>query len=268
MRKFNGDTMREQTGTREIPDRSTLANVSGAIIVCFILFGTWGTQAFAQGSAGRWELFAEGGGSFWNSQSSQEVNNDFGLCPSGNCLYARTNKLKSTGRFFGGVRFWMNAREAFEASYAYAPGDLTVAVQCGTAFCDGALPTCPFGSSPYCLVTSYPSTTNANFFSLNYVRRFRPDARIRPFVTAGPGLVHFFRVASNAIYEPHPFTFNFGVGIDVGLTQHWSFRAEDREWLLESPRECSHVNCRLSPASGPSGLGLNQAPTVGLVYRF
>lgn len=170
----------------------------------------------------------------------------FGNPPSTQTLLFTTH-IGSSGRLLSGFRFWMNSHEALEASYSYAPTDLTVNRHCEHVNCG---------------VAWFSSIARSHFFSMNYVHEFRVRNRTRPFLTAGLGLVYFQRIATNGVFEPDPLTVNIGGGVDVRITQHWFLRAEYRDWLLEGPRQCDFDVC------GATGLTHNQVPSLGLAFRF
>lgn len=145
---------------------------------------------------------------------------------------------------FLGFRFWMNAHEAFEASYSYAPTDITVSQRCEQVDCG----------------TSWTNTAaRSHFFSVNYVHAFRVRSRLSPFLTAGLDLLGINCLGPNPCFEPDPFTVNVGGGVDVRMTQRWFLRAEYRDWLFEAPRQIDF---------DPTGLAHNQVPSLGLVFRF
>lgn len=200
--------------------------------------------AWARRPHHRWELFAEGGGSFWNDQHLRGTT--VTGVPPRSVPTRMTTHIGGSGRLFAGFRFWMNRREAIEVSYSYATADITATETCEEVSCS-----VPFVSSP--------SVGRLNTFSVNYVRALRTRGRVRPFLTAGVGATYFYQAAANHIHEPDPFTFNLGGGLDVRLARHWLLRAEYRDWLLESPRETGF---------GATGLAHNQVPSLGLVYRF
>ncbi|MGH9732149.1 MAG: hypothetical protein ACRD4A_10640, partial [Candidatus Acidiferrales bacterium] len=104
--------------------------------------------AHAQEADKRFELFAEAGASFSNKHTQ-----DFFIFP-GNIAQpaSNTSSLLTTGRFFGGIRFWFDRHEALEASYSYSPSDLVFRDTC----------------TPNCIDSSTTGTVRANFFAVNY----------------------------------------------------------------------------------------------------
>ena len=146
-----------------------------------------------------------------------------------------------------GFRFWFNNHEALEASYSYAPSNIIATSACESVNCGTVV---------------IPSNARASFFSANYVHSFRVRSRVRPFLTAGMGLIDINCVGQNPCFEADPFTFNLGGGVDVHIARHWFVRAEYRDWLFEGIRESDFFEF------GATGLNHNQVPSLGLVFRF
>src|SRR5579872_5219088 len=190
---------------------------SAAIILAALLFAG---PILAQHPEQRWEIFAEGGASIWNNQYMDE-SILFGSPPAPQTLLITTH-VGSSGRLFLGVRFWMNSHEALETSYSYSPTGITVDRHCEHVNCG---------------VVSSSSIARSHFFSVNYVHAFRVHKHVRPFLTAGLGLVYFQAVGvtgpgpitttvpggvdlfMNGVFEPDPLTLNVGGGADVQLTK-------------------------------------------------
>lgn len=193
----------------------------------------------AQSLPQKWEIFTEGGASISNDHFLDSVS------ASGTVL--NTTHVPTSGRLFTGFRFWFNNHEALEASYSYTPSNIVETSFCENVNCGGS---------------TTISKARANFFSANYVRSFRVRSRVRPFLTAGIGLRYIHRAAMNGVYQPDPFTVNLGGGVDVRLNNHWLFRVEYRDWLFEGPRQSDFFS------GGATGLTHNQAPSLGLAFRF
>lgn len=197
-----------------------------------------------------WEIFAQGGGSFWNDQFQDTVI-EFGNPPTNQTVQLKTH-VASSGRLFAGFRFHLNRRESIEGSYSYALADIVGSQRCEHVNCG---------------IGYFPSAVRSHYFAVNYVRALRLTGPVRPFLTAGLGLVYFHAVpfqttlgtGENGVFEPDPFTVNIGGGIDVPLTEHWLLRVEYRDWLLQAPRQNDF---------DATGLAHNQVPSIGLVYRF
>src|SRR5690348_3372609 len=222
--------------------------MKSAVLAVFVI--AFALPVLAQQPAERWEIFAEGGGSFWNDQYQDTVV-ALGNPPTNETVRLTTH-VTSSGRLFAGVRFHVSPHEWIEGSYSYALADIIGSqrceqVNCGTGF--------------------FPSAVRSHFFAVNYVRALRVSGPMRPFLTAGLGLVYFHAVpfstilgtGENGVYEPDPFTVNIGAGIDVPLAEHWLLRVEYRDWLLQGPRQNDF---------DATGLAHNQVPSIGIVYRF
>jgi opacity protein-like surface antigen len=202
------------------------------------------SSAASQSLASRWELFAEGGASTWNDHFVDSVVL-FGNPPTNETLL-HTTHIGSSGRLFAGFRFWMNSHEALEASYSYAPIELTESQHCEQVNCGSAWS---------------PSIARAHFFSANYAHAFRVRSRVRPFLTAGIGVMYIHHVAFNGVFQADPLTVNLGGGVDLRIKEHWFLRAEYRGWLFEAPRQGDS-------STAATGLERNQVPSLGLVFRF
>lgn len=204
----------------------------------------WASTAPAQAPPQRWEIFAEGGASTWNDHFVDSVILS-GNPPTSETLL-HTTHIGSSGRLFAGFRFWMNPHESLEASYSYTPIELTESQHCEQVNCGSAWS---------------PSIARAHFFSANYVHAFRYRSRLRPFLTAGIGLMYLHHVAFNGVFQRDPLTVNLGGGADIRIKEHWFLRAEYRGWLFEAPRQTDF-------STSATGLERNQVPSVGLVFRF
>lgn len=198
------------------------------------------SPAVAQKHRHRWEVFAEGGASLSNESETQAL----GLAgnPPQLLVTTTTASLRTTGRLFAGVRFWLNGREALEASYSYSPSDPEFTTMCNVV----------------CGTSSYVRSERTSFFAGNYVRVLPSIARLQPFVTAGLGVVVFHDLF-NAPHSSSPFAANFGGGFDFRVSRHWAIRAEYRDWVFQFPQ------VGYEP---PGGFTHNSVPTAGLVFRF
>ncbi len=225
-------------GWRLRPNLFRLAAVAWGLFLCT-------TSTLAQRPAQRWELFAEGGASVWNDHFL-DSSIQFGSPPVSQTVLLTTH-VASSGRLFAGFLFWMNPHEAIEASYSYAPADITESQRCEHVNCGSAW---------------FPTIAHAHFFAVNYVHEFRVKSRVRPFLTAGLGIIDVHRVAMNGVLESDPFTINIGGGIEFRASAHWFIRAEYRDWVLEGPRENDFYQY------AATGLTHNQVPSIGVAYRF
>lgn len=198
---------------------------------------------------GRFELFAEVGGSFYDDKSASVEIPVFDI-PSGSVVLfpaRRTSSLISTGRFFAGMRYYFTQNQAFEASYSYSPSD----------FSETDLVMGPLGTSEFALVAQI----RASFASFNYVRYVRSEGRWRPFLTGGLGFVHF-----DGLPSATKFSGNFGGGTDIALNRNIALRAEYRLFLMPRPKLPP-----LNVLGGPGSLGgilQNHVPSFGIVLRF
>ncbi|MGH9774052.1 MAG: outer membrane protein [Candidatus Acidiferrales bacterium] len=199
------------------------------------------SAALAQDTPPKFELFAEGGSSTVNNKSNvQDV--IVSVNPTVVLASTVTSHLSPTGRLFVGARFFFRPSEAVEFSYSYAPTDFTITV---------VEPTFPTPT----VMRGRPASVDEHMFSLNYVRAFRTNARLRPFFTFGVGGVYWKLISFNS----PGFAGNFGGGLDYSLSSHWSVRTEYRDFLLEYPQ---------GSAGGPTGLSHNQMAAAGFVFRF
>src|SRR5262249_19657320 len=126
-------------------------------------------------------------------------------------------------------------------------------------------------------------STQATFAANSYAVRYDvlwhfsdTEARIRPFVAAGPGVKVFRGTGTEAIYQPLS---NFalltrdqdltplvsvGAGIKVALTSHAQLRMEVHDYLTPFPNKV------IAPAQGAKVDGWLQdiVPMVGLAFTF
>jgi opacity protein-like surface antigen len=209
----------------------------------------------AQGShSARWEFFVAGGASTITDKRSSltqfvGINNQFAFITSD----FKTH-VHPAGRLLTGIRYWFNPRDGFEASYSYAPSNISGTIVNTLTFVPSMITTTA--------IQLFDASVRAHYYSFNYVRRFRPRSRWRPHLTAGIGGIHWepsFGPLFLHKFE-NSFTGNFGVGMDWTLSSHWALQAEYRDFLIEHPRASSE--------GAPTGLSHAQSPTVGLVFRF
>lgn len=201
-------------------------------VACLLLFVS---SARAQDDTHKLELFVQGGPSFYTSGSEALVV-AFPLFPS----ITRQNSLGTTARLFTGARFYLNSKEALEASYSYSPNRLQNTFEVGP---------------PFSLVVFDSISMRVHQGQFNYVR-YLPwgrRGRLEPFVTGGPGFV-VYTIGSN---NDTKFAGNFGGGVDVRLRPRWRLRAEFRDVLAERPR-----------AALVPGTTHNLVPSVGVAFKF
>jgi hypothetical protein len=205
--------------------------------------------ARAQNRPPRFEIFAEGGGSFLNgghgllpTTACPTVCTPSGCppCPSG----AVTSSFSKTGRLFAGARLRFTRHDALEASYAYSPNRFSVQQMTVSV------------GSPY---------NRVDLISFNYVHYLWAKTPIQPFVTAGLGANRFSGplVVVGAPSGTWPFnsdngyqfTWNYGGGADVVLQRHFALRLELRDYVTGQP-------------SFITGISHNIVPSAGIVFRF
>lgn len=208
--------------------------------ICMLLFGVVFVCASAQAQQPmpHYEAFVEGGIT-WNNAAFSDTVIVFGNPPLNQTLASR-DTTDTRGRLFVGFRYWFNGGNAVEASYAYVPTTIFEKDACEVVNCGVGLT---------------ETRTHLHYFSLNYVKSFRAEKRLRPYFTSGVGWVYTHGFA----IREEPITGIFGAGIDVGLSSHWAFRAEYRDIMADAPR---------SSDFRPSGLVHNSSPSIGLAYRF
>ena len=197
------------------------------------------------------EFYAGGGASTINDATSESfiiVGVD-GVAVANDTIL--TTHVHPGARFLGGFRYFLTPRDAFEASYSYAPTNITITLT------DTLITSTGTSTS----VILLPTSVRSHLYSFNYVRRFRPTAKWQPYLTAGVGGVHW-QAVQNAAFVPgfgDGFTGNFGGGINWKFSEHWSVQAEYRDYLMSHPR---------FERLAPGGMSHDQAPTVGLTFRF
>jgi opacity protein-like surface antigen len=200
------------------------------------------TSAVAQDKPRRFEIFLQGGGSFFNEKKGPGVASV--LDPVSNTVQfvptTEVSSLRQTGRLFVGIRYFFTPSDAMEGSFSYSPSDLF------QRRLQPVLPLPDFTSQMQVL----------DIYSYNYVRYLRKKGRIRPFVTGGVGLAYFL----NASATGHRVAWNFGGGADVHLSPRIAVRMEYRDFIMDIPE--------INPGLSPTGKIHNQVPSVGLVFRF
>jgi len=189
----------------------------------------------AQENDRKFELFVQGGPSFYTSGS----NTVFFVGPP---LTSTTlqNSLGTTGRLFTGARFFFNPKEALEASYSYSPNRLQSTFEIGP---------------PFSFVFFDSTSMRVHQAQFNYVRYvpWGRRGRLEPFVTAGLGFVTY-AIAGDRNTK---FAGNFGGGVDVRLHPRWRLRAEFRDVVAERP-EFGFV----------TGTAHNLVPSVGIALKL
>jgi hypothetical protein len=194
--------------------------------------------------SGRFDLFAEGGGSFFtpgNVQTSTvDVLTTVGV-PS-RPLYGYNlskSSLHAAGRLFVGADFWLTPHDALELSYSYSPANETT-----TLF--SFFPT--QGTSSY--TSSISESLRAHFFSLDYLRKFQINSRWNWYLAAGIGTVNW----RGRNYSSANFAANLGTAVSYRVTSRWGLRVDYRDFIISLLQTGSLVN--------------NHAPTIGPVFHF
>ena len=205
------------------------------------------SSAIAQDPPPRFEVFAEGGGSFLNNGATQifvavPVCLPPLICPPPPVEGSVTSSFSKTGRLFTGGRFRFTRHDAIEASYSYSPNHFSL-----------RQPTQSLGSA----------YNRVNFVSFNYVRYLWLRTRVQPFATAGVGTNRFSGpVSASAVVSGlvgadngWQFAWNYGAGADVVLQRHLALRLELRDYVTGQP-------------SLIIGTSHNIVPSAGIVFRF
>jgi hypothetical protein len=205
--------------------------------------------AYAQDAPPRFEVFAEGGGSFLNNGSGQILVAcpvcAGPVCPLVVCLQqpaSVTSSFSKTGRLFTGARLRITRHDALEATYSYSPN--LFSVEEGTQ---------PLGSG----------YTRVDLISFNYVRYLWIRTRVQPFATAGVGMNRFSggpsAVPALAVGisadNGWQFAWNYGGGADIVLQRHLALRLELRDYVTGQP-------------SFITGTSHNVVPSAGIVFRL
>lgn len=212
-----------------------------AAVVAFAAILLFVQPAVAQTLQGKIELFAEGGTSFSN-QFNRKDTIVTSLKPLNFGLLDSKISLSASPRLFAGVRFWLDEKQAVEASYSFSPSRAEFTQSC----------------SPNCGLSRFSEQLPTSFFAGNYVHTLPKLGGFRPFLTSGVGVMSLFEEEPGYIQHA-PFAVNVGGGFDRYVAPHWGLRAEFRDWLFDMP----HV-------LGNNGLGLAHSlvPSLGPVFRF
>ena len=187
----------------------------------------------------RFELFAEGGGSFLNNGTGRAP---ISCIPEIVCPTTPTSSFSKTGRLFTGARLRFTRHDAFEASYSFSPNHLSLQYR---------------GES---LGSAY---NRVNLISFNYVRYLWIRSPVQPFATIGLGTNRFSGFSSTSTLASeivsrdngYQLAWNYGGGADIVLQRHLALRLELRDYVTGQP-------------SFITGTSHNIVPTAGLVFRF
>lgn len=214
----------------------TPAPLACTAIATFLLTLLQCTNAYAQGKRHqRFDLFVEGGGSFFTPKSASEQIG-YTAAPFGNIVARETTVLQESGRLSAGGDYWFTQHDAVQASYSYNSADMTETTQ----------PLNPPVTGGYVLFTPRASTV-----SFDYLRSFRPKPKWQILLLVGIGRIWRTRRAQGS------FVANLGAGVEFAFTRHWGVRAEYRDFIMPYPT-----------AGFVGGWVHNHAPMVGLVYHF
>jgi len=219
--------------------------ITRIVAPCFSLLLLTCSWALAQDAPPRFEVFAEGGGSFLNNGAGQIFIAVPVCLPPMICTPvsgSATSSFSKTGRLFAGARLRFTRHDAIEASYSFSPNHFSL--QEGTQ----------------ALGSAY---NRLNLVSFNYVRYLWVRTALNPFVTAGVGTNRFSGPASAAAVlsglvgadNGWQFAWNYGGGADLVLERHLALRLELRDYVSGQP-------------SFITGTSHNIVPSVGIVFRF
>ena len=180
------------------------------------------------------------------------------------------------------VRHIHNALVGFEGAYAYSyhrvnqTYSYTSTVYPPTTPCPispaGIIVNCPTGP----IVSSAVSSVSANAHAITAAWVLSRKMRnFRSFALVGGGLLIF--VPSGGQPGTHSATkpmFQFGAGLDWGISSHFGLRLQDRESIYKSPQLISSLRETYQGsyiASQPFKYGFTsytQEPAIGIYYRF
>ena len=219
--------------------------ITRIVAPCFSLLLLTCSWALAQDAPPRFEVFAEGGGSFLNNGAGQIFIAVPVCLPPMICTPvsgSATSSFSKTGRLFAGARLRFTRHDAIEASYSFSPNHFSL--QEGTQ----------------ALGSAY---NRLNLVSFNYVRYLWVRTALNPFVTAGVGTNRFSGPASAAAVlsglvgadNGWQFAWNYGGGADLVLERHLALRLELRDYVSGQP-------------SFITGTSHNIVPSVGIVFRL
>ena len=223
------------------------------LILLLLLVFPW---ACAQDPPPRLEVFLDGGGSFLNGSSGQELVAcpapcpPEGPCPELACApssVAVTSSFSKTARLFAGGRIRFTRHDALEASYSYSPNHFSLQ---------------PAG------LPALSAYNRADLISFNYVRYLWAKTRVQPFVTGGLGANRFSGPSNaSAVVSGYftadngwQFAWNYGGGADLVLQRHLALRLELRDYITGQPKPSS--------ITGMGGTSHNIVPSAGIVFRF
>ena len=225
------------------------------LILLLLLAFPW---ACAQGPPPRLEVFLDGGGSFLNGSSGQELVAcpapcpPEGPCPELACApssVAVTSSFSKTARLFAGGRIRFTRHDALEASYSYSPNHFSLQ---------------PAG------LPALSAYNRADLISFNYVRYLWAKTRVQPFVTGGLGANRFSGPSNaSAVVSGYftadngwQFAWNYGGGADLVLQRHFALRLELRDYITGQPKPNS------TSITGMGGTSHDIVPSAGVVFRF
>jgi hypothetical protein len=188
------------------------------------------------------EIFAEGGASALTGGSTpSQVSYAYGTPGggSGGAILSAVvrGSFTNTGRYAGGFRLLLTARNALEFEYSHAPNRFQT--QESTT------------QPPLLTLPAQELARLLEDFSADYVRYLGGLRAVEPFVAAGAGLALFHGTYADI----HEFSWNFGAGADIPLAKRLALRMEMRDFMSAQP----------DPIRGVTH---NLAPSVGLAFRF
>jgi hypothetical protein len=187
----------------------------------------------------KFDLFVEGGGSFYTPKSTSRVIG-FTSPLFGPIVARETVTLQDSGRLFAGGDFWFTRHDAIQVSYSYSLADVAQA-------------TAPIDP---------PISGGAAFFvgrrhdlSFDYVHSFSLSHRWRFLLASGIGADWWRNSFDGTVITG--FAANVGAAASFRLTEHWAVRGEYRVYISQVP------------SSGfVGGTTYDHVPTLGIVFRF
>lgn len=216
--------------------RRTRAALSVLLLTCLPASGLSAQEP--KRVPGRWETFAEFGGSFYTTASGT-----FTLlvppAPGTPAQFREDISFAKTGRLFTGVRFHLSPGNHAEVSYSYSPGRINSTISTL--------------SPPISVLRVFPF--RAHYLSFNYVRTLPRHGPLQPFLTGGLGFVAFEGIFG----VEHKLAGNLGAGMDVRLGKRVFLRVEQRTFISGAPR---------TDTDAKKDTIYNIVPSVGLVFRF
>jgi hypothetical protein len=183
------------------------------------------------------EIFLEGGASVLTGGS---IPSQVGiLSPGGGATLNSVvrSSFSNSGRYAGGFRLLLTARNALEFEYSQGPN----------RYQTREVTTEP----PVLAFPAHEFARSLEDYSADFVRYLTRPRLVEPFVAAGAGLAHFAGIYADI----DKFSWNFGAGADVPLQKRLALRFEMKDFMSAQPDPIR-------------GVAHNLAPSVGFALRF